>query len=60
LASEEKNEKNTDMEKVTKILKERKDGSIQSFWISTEKLEKQFSSYQAQNKRVSLRDFARY
>jgi hypothetical protein len=31
LTSEEKNEKNTDMEKVTKILKERKDGSIQSF-----------------------------
>jgi hypothetical protein len=37
------------MEKVTKILKE-KNSSIQSFWISTETLEKQFSSYQAQNK----------
>jgi hypothetical protein len=42
------------MEKVTKILKERKDGSIKIFWISIEKLEKQFSSHQAQNKRVSL------
>jgi hypothetical protein len=48
------------MEKVTKILKERKEGSIQGFLISTAKLEKQFSSYQAQNKRVSLRDHARY
>jgi len=48
------------MEKVTKILKERKDGSIQSFWISSEKLEKQFSSYQAQNKRVPFPDLSRY
>jgi len=35
LTSEERNKK--DMEKVTKILQERKDGIILSFWISTVK-----------------------